>query len=75
MPSWWITPMAWCGWRCKGACSGCPSADVTTRLFIEQTLQAALPDEIKKVELTQMVDPELLAFAKKVSECNPNNKI
>lgn len=59
----------------QGACSGCPSADVTTRLFIEQTLRAALPDEIKKVELTQMVDPELLAFAKKVSGCSPNNKI
>ena len=30
----------------QGACSGCPSADVTTRLFIEQTLQAALKGEL-----------------------------
>lgn len=59
----------------QGACSGCPSADVTTRLFIKQTLRAALPDEIKKVELTQMVDPELLAFARKVSRAGKEGDV
>ena len=48
-----------------GACSGCPSADLSTRAFIEEVLRGAFP-EIRRVELVQEVDQELLAFALKL---------
>ena len=48
-----------------GACSGCPSADLSTRGMIEDILRAEVP-EVTSVELTQAVDPELLAFARKL---------
>ncbi len=48
-----------------GACSGCPSADLSTRGLIEDILRAEVP-EVTSVELTQAVDPELLAFARKL---------
>ncbi len=48
-----------------GACSGCPSADLSTRGVIEDILRAEMP-EVTSVELTQEVDPELLAFAHKL---------
>lgn len=48
-----------------GACSGCPSADMSTRSFIEETLRMELP-ELGQVELTQSVSPELLEFARSI---------
>lgn len=48
-----------------GACSGCPSADLSTKGFIEDTLHAALP-ELTGVELLQTVSPELLDMARKL---------
>lgn len=52
--------------KLAGACSGCPSADLVTRAWIEDTLREIFP-EIRRVELDDDVDEELLAFAKKVS--------
>lgn len=48
-----------------GACSGCPSADLSTRGMIEDTLRADLP-ELVQVELTQPVSPEQLDFARSI---------
>ena len=48
-----------------GACVGCPSADLSTKGFIEDTLKAATP-EIQKVELEQNIDPEMVALARKI---------
>lgn len=48
-----------------GACVGCPSADLGTKGFIEDTLKAAAP-EIQKVELEQNIDPEMVALARKI---------
>ena len=49
----------------SGACSGCPSADISTRYFIEEKLREEMP-EIVRVEIEQVTDPELLAFARKI---------
>lgn len=49
----------------SGACAGCPSADLSTRGFIEDTLQSELP-EIQRVELSSPVPDELLSFAHRV---------
>lgn len=48
-----------------GMCSGCPSADLSTRGLIENILRAALP-EVAGVELLQTVSPELLDMARKL---------
>ena len=48
-----------------GACSGCPSADLSTRGFIEDTLRAELP-EVERVELMNAVSPELLEMARAI---------
>lgn len=48
-----------------GACSGCPSADLSTRGFIEETLLQELP-EVERVELTRAVPPELMELARKI---------
>lgn len=48
-----------------GACSGCPSADLSTREMIEDILRNALP-EIKGIALSHPVDQELLDFARKL---------
>lgn len=48
----------------SGACAGCPSADLSTRFFIEETLKNEIP-EITCVELERTTDPELLDFARK----------
>ena len=53
-----------------GACSGCPSADLSTRDFLEDTLRAKLP-EVKRVELTQTVFPELLEIARAILRREP----
>lgn len=47
----------------QGACAGCPSADLSTKGFIEDTLRAAIP-ELNTVELEQTVSDELLNFAR-----------
>lgn len=48
-----------------GSCAGCPSADLSTRQFMEDTLKAAMP-EISKVELSNSVDQDMLDFARKL---------
>lgn len=53
-----------------GACSGCPSADLSTRGFIEDTLRAELP-EVERVELMNAVSPELLEMAKAILNHEP----
>lgn len=50
----------------SGACAGCPSADFSTRIFIEDILRTAVP-EIEQVRITQEVDPEMLAFIQKIA--------
>lgn len=52
----------------SGACAGCPSADLGTRRFVEETLRAALP-EVRGVALRRATDPELLAFARRILTC------
>ena len=49
----------------SGACAGCPSADLETRAFIEDTLRAALP-EVRRVEVIHPVDRDLLDFARRL---------
>lgn len=51
--------------RLLGCCAGCPSADLGSRSFIEETLRAELPD-IQRVELEHGVDPQLLAAARNI---------
>ena len=48
-----------------GACSGCPSADLSTKGFIEDVLQAEFP-EVNGVELYRPVSSEMLEFARKI---------
>ena len=47
----------------QGTCAGCPSADLSTKGFIKDTLKAAIP-ELNAVELEQTVSDELLNFAR-----------
>lgn len=49
----------------QGACAGCPSADLSTKGFIEDALKMAIP-EINAVELEQTVSRELLDFARQI---------
>lgn len=49
----------------QGACAGCPSADLSTRGFIEDTLKANVAG-LNAVELNQTVSDELLDFARKI---------
>lgn len=51
--------------RLLGGCAGCPSADLSTRGFIEDTLRAELP-ELDRVELDRAVDEELLDAARRI---------
>lgn len=46
-----------------GACAGCPSANAETKHVLEQQLCAAIP-EIRKVEIVQFTDQELVDFAR-----------
>ena len=48
-----------------GACAGCPSADLSTRGFLEEILKAAIP-EIRAVEICHPVSPELLDMARRI---------
>lgn len=49
----------------NGACAGCPSADLGTRAFVEETLKSAF-SEISRVELHQPVSDDLLDMARKL---------
>ena len=49
--------------RYTGACSGCPSADLTTEMLVREKLTAALP-AVQDVVLDQAVSEELLDFAR-----------
>lgn len=49
----------------SGACSGCPSADLGTRGFVEEILRAEIP-EVQSVELEQSVSSDLLAQARQI---------
>ena len=54
-----------CRVRLLGACSGCPSAQITTEELIAKEVMEALP-EVKDVVLVQEVSPELMDFARKI---------
>lgn len=45
-----------------GTCSGCPSADLSARDFVEDILRAVLPD-VESVEIKNRVSRELLDMA------------
>lgn len=49
----------------SGACAGCPSADLGTRSFVEETLKAAFSG-LSRVELHQPVSDDLLDLARKL---------
>ena len=49
----------------SGACAGCPSADLGTKDFIEETLKKEIPD-IRSVELVQTVPDDMLEFARRL---------
>ena len=49
--------------RFTGACSGCPSADLTMEMVVREKLTAALP-KVKDVVLEQAVSEEMLEFAR-----------
>ena len=51
--------------RFTGACSGCPSADLTLEMLVKEKLTAALP-EVKDVVMEQSVSDELMDFARKI---------
>lgn len=46
-----------------GSCANCPSANAETKHVLEQQLCAAIP-EIRKVEIVQYVDQDLVDFAR-----------
>ncbi len=51
--------------KLTGACSGCPSAGDTTRLFIEEQLKAHVPG-IQSVELIEGVSSDLMDLAREL---------
>lgn len=51
--------------RLTGQCSGCPSARITTEELIGNAVMMAIPD-VRDVILVNEINPELLAFAKKI---------
>lgn len=51
--------------RLTGQCSGCPSAQITTEELIGKKVMDEIP-EVKDVILVREINPELLAFAKKL---------
>lgn len=48
-----------------GACAGCPSADLDTKAFIEDTLRSDIPG-VESVELVETTSAELLDFAREL---------
>ena len=51
--------------RFSGACAGCPSADLSTKSFLEEILRRRAP-EIREVRIDRPVDDELLRFAREI---------
>ncbi len=51
--------------RFTGACSGCPSADLTLEMLVREKLTTALP-EVKDVVMEQYISDELMSFARKI---------
>ncbi len=51
--------------RMLGACSGCPSADLTVENLVDEKLREALP-EIKQVVLVTGVSDAMIATARKM---------
>lgn len=51
--------------RLRGACSGCPSSDLTVRDFIEKTLANEVKG-FKKIVLSREVSAELLDMARQI---------
>ena len=51
--------------RFTGACSGCPSAELTLEAIVKEKLTEAVP-EIQDVILEQAVSDELLSIARKL---------
>mgnify|MGYP001089561881 CR=1 FL=1 len=49
----------------SGACSGCPSADLSTKGFIENVLRNALPG-VQEVAVEHAVSRELLDLARQI---------
>lgn len=49
----------------SGACAGCLSADLDTKDMIEAVLKSELP-EVKGVEISRAIDPELMDFVKQI---------
>lgn len=48
-----------------GACSGCPSSDLTTKFVIEEQLTTKFP-YIKNIELSRETSSDLLDMARKI---------
>lgn len=48
-----------------GACSGCPSADITQKYIIEDTLKEEL-SWVESVEIIREVNQDLINMAKKI---------
>lgn len=55
----------------SGACAGCPSADLETKDMIEAVFRSELP-EIRGVEISRAIDPELLDFVKQILDRKKN---
>lgn len=51
--------------RLTGACSGCPSADLTMEQIVNEELTAAIP-EIRQVALVTGVSDEMLDMARSI---------
>lgn len=51
--------------KLRGACSGCPGADLSTREYIELALRQSLP-ELQSVELDLGVSEDLLRAARQL---------
>jgi len=49
----------------RGACAGCPSADLDTKRFIAETLCAVIP-QVRGVEVEKALPSDLLDFARKL---------
>ena len=55
----------------SGACAGCPSVDLETKDMIEAVFRSELP-EIRGVEISRAIDPELLDFVKQILDRKKN---
>ena len=51
--------------RLKGKCSGCPSSQMTVESLVKEEVMKQV-EEIKDVQIYEVTDPDLLAFAKSI---------